>query len=122
MIEENLQIRDDIDELVHQMEFLQKSQIEIKNFLQTNPEDDDFIVAFEENKTSLNKRYEKLLKLNKKLQNIDPTYRSNGKNLIENIDAMRASLTTQLNNIEVTKTTNSNSPNSLKTSSADLYL
>jgi hypothetical protein len=76
-----------IDEQVNQIHHLERSQMELKDFLEADSEDQDFIVALSENEVVLNEKQTYVSTLKAQLKIVDPVFyiENYGKNVITSI-------------------------------------
>lgn len=68
------ELRDLIDEITHQLCYLDKSQLELLSALQEDPNDIDFKQAYHENKQVILRKKEAIIKLKEKLMELDIAY------------------------------------------------
>ncbi len=81
------ELKDVIDEQLNQIHHLERSQMELKDFLEADSEDQDFIVALSENEVVLNEKQTYVSTLKAQLKIVDPVFyiENYGKNVITSI-------------------------------------
>jgi hypothetical protein len=72
---EGAKIRSLIDECMHQITFLQKSQVSLNEALIECPDDEDFLLAVSENNVVIQSKEAKIIRLRESLFRVDAAYR-----------------------------------------------
>ncbi len=89
MITNNLILRDLIVEKKHQLEYLLKTQKELKYLILLDPTDNDISTAYYENEVIISSKEKEIKELQDKLEEIDPAYaieRLNERNNQQNVE------------------------------------
>eukprot|EP01041_Mallomonas_annulata_P004540 gene4540-9007_t len=76
---ESIEIRAMIEEVLNQLQHLQRSQHEISQALQEDPRDTDFLEAYMENENVIKRKIEKIEELEDFLEKVDPAFREERK-------------------------------------------
>jgi hypothetical protein len=81
------ELKDVIDEQLNQVNHLERSQMEIKDFLEADSNDQDFVVALAENEDILTEKQTYISTLKAQLKIVDPVFyiENYGKNVVTSL-------------------------------------